>query len=143
MSFADMRSMSNLIKYLGLKKDAAGVTVSLDGRCVYLACQVNVLETREEKEDTGKKPGKVTKVATLVELVPINTDVLFRYNTRVDMRRAMVEISADAYAAGDVLPFQKILEPTANDLLPAVKIRLLNGIPSWDLTKVMRIYLSE
>jgi hypothetical protein len=146
MSFADMRTLTNLLKFLGIKRDAAGVSVSIDGRCVFLECTLSVLEQDETWEgEPHKKGSKLTKVPTLIELVPMNKDLIFSGGRRSDLRRGQIELPAEVYNLGEVLPFQRILEPVTNDTVPSIRIRPTPGISlkSLDLSKAIRLYLPE
>jgi len=146
MAFADMRTLTNLLKFLGIKRDATGVTVSIDGRCVFLECVLNILEQDEVWEgEPHKKGSKLTRTPTLIELVPINKDIVFSGGRRADLRRAQIELSSDVYNLGAVLPFQRILEPVTEDKLPSIRIRPTAGVSlkEIDLTKAVRLYLPE
>jgi hypothetical protein len=142
MSFADMRTMTNLIKFLSIKRDSPGITISLDGRCVFAECKIEVVE---EKEIVNEK-GKSKKVPSLVKLSSVNAELSFKYNQRVDMRRCLIELSREIYELGEMLPFQRIVEPTTDQKLPYVLIRVGDGYkaPSVEiLKKAMRLYMAE
>ena len=146
MSFADMRTLTNLLKFLGIKRDATGVTVSIDGRCVFLECMLNIVEQDETWEgEPHKKGSKLTKTPTLIELVPLNRDIIFSGGRRSDLRRAQIELAPYVYDLGMVQPFPRILEPVTGDKVPSIRIRPTAGVSlkTLDLSKAIRLYLPE
>lgn len=143
----NMLNSTSMMKFLGLKRAANNISISLEGRCVFIECSIKVLEEKEitEEAQPGKKSAKVLKHPSLIELVPVNKEMSLKNLSNRDLRRTLVELSGEAYALGEVLPFQRIVEPTVETTLPGIKIKLSPGtdISKIDLKKVLRLYMLE
>lgn len=138
MSLADMRTITNMMKHLGIRRETEGISVTLDGRCVFVECTVEVTETKVS-EDKKPKP-----IAAKVRLTPVNKQLHVIFN-RTDSRRALVSLSSEVYAEGLPRPFPTILEPATGDAIPTIDIVLREGgdFSKVDLTKVIRLYLID
>jgi hypothetical protein len=143
----NMLNSTSMMKFLGLKRAANNITISLEGRCVFIECEIKVLEEKEITEELqpGKKSAKIIKQPTLIELVPVNKEMSLKNLSTRDLRRTLVELSGEAYSLGEVLPFQRIVEPTVETSLSPIKIKISPGadISKLDLKKALRLYMLE
>lgn len=141
----DMRTTSNLMKYLGVTKMAEGISISLDGKCIFAEAQVKVLE---EAESSKKGPGGrefPVKTPTKIELSLKNEGFKNGQGRKGDQRRIFIELHPELYALGEVIPFSRILEPTEESRVD-VKLILdkIGKMPSEAiLKKAFRLYVME